>query len=329
MQVAQNIELFLNSLNQQNGEYYFKKGCDDDTTGPVHIQNNNWAIMAYSGLYESNKNKEYEQKLLENWDLSAEDDSAGDLYTSMQLYELYKLSQKYPNLLTVNDRKGLFRIINSVGSSLISAYVPRNDFAMIIATLSRASFLSSELNNELKFDMSPEVFQNADKLLDMAIERNSNENIILEKNNIKLREGQCWIELAKLKKFEMTNEVSILNESESFFNKLDLSSEFMNPKILDTSIPMNLLPCVEILLILDEKTGNKEYLDDARAILNAYLKYNWDIPQRQFCQGDYGILSKRLINTNPEGRKLMTDNAYFVYLFTQKGIKDYEFGWLK
>jgi hypothetical protein len=285
--------------------------------------------MAYSGLYESNKNKEYEQKLLENWDLSAEDDSAGDLYTSMQLYELYKLSQKYPNLLTVNDRKGLFRIINSVGSSLISAYVPRNDFAMIIATLSRASFLSSELNNELKFDMSPEVFQNADKLLDMAIERNSNENIILEKNNIKLREGQCWIELAKLKKFEMTNEVSILNESESFFNKLDLSSEFMNPKILDTSIPMNLLPCVEILLILDEKTGNKEYLDDARAILNAYLKYNWDIPQRQFCQGDYGILSKRLINTNPEGRKLMTDNAYFVYLFTQKGIKDYEFGWLK
>jgi hypothetical protein len=326
VQAAEKVASFISTMRKTDGSYYFSKECSSEKSGPEEIQNNNWAIMAYSALYDSTKKDVYKTRLLADWELSAADKSSGDLYTSFQLYQLYLLTDNYPTLLSQEDKEGLFRKVNSVGSSVITGYEPLEDYAMIIATLSRASFISSMILDETDDDSSPEVFQNAEDLLAKAEARA--ENTLLQKNSVSLKEGSCWIELAKLQKYELTGEESLLTESESYFESLDMDKEFENTVLLDNSIPMNLLPCAEALLILDEKTDNQEFVEDARAILQGYLKYSWDVFERRLCSGDGGILAKR-VTSNNDGRKVMTDNAYFTYLLSQEKIKDYEFKWLK
>jgi hypothetical protein len=327
IEVSENIELFISSMKDET--YYFSREvCDGQKLESTEVQGNNWAILAYSGLYDTTLRQKHLDSLIMNWDVSAEDKDSGDLYTSFQLYQLYLLAEKYP-ILDDMDKEGLKRKLTSVGSSLITGYEPLEDFAMIIATLSRESFISSDLIGERSKDNSPEVFENAKSLLSLSEERSKRETTLLEKDGAVLKEGQCWVELARLQEYQSTKKNETLVGVASYFDKLDLSSEFGDTVLLDRSIPMNLLPCAEALLILNQKTGDVSYLEDARAILGAYLRYNWDIPERKFCNGDFGILSKRLSALNPDGRKGMVDNAYFIYLFTREGIKDYSFAWMK
>ncbi len=325
LQAAEKVELFIRSMRKQDGNYYFAESCNDEKSGPEQVQNNNWAIMAYSALYDKTRKDVYKSRLISDWDISAADKTSASLYTSFQLYQLYLVSGKYP-ILTEIDREGLFRKITSVGSSAITGYEPGEDYAMIIATLSRASFMSSMIVEEKELDGSPEIYNNAEELLQKAKDRG--EIVLLEKNGVKFEEGSCWIELANLQKYDLTKENALLEESKEFFTNLDLSSEFDTPKLLDSSIPMNLLPCAEALLELHKRTGDGEFLTDARSILQAYLKYNWDIPERKFCSEDYGLLAKRL-TSDEDGRKIMTDNAYFIYLLSDENMQNYEFKWLK
>ncbi|MBD3204242.1 hypothetical protein GF327_08150 [Candidatus Woesearchaeota archaeon] len=320
IEAAEKIGLFLETMESQDS-YYWIKECSGQKTDNTQVQMNYWALMAYTGLYDSTNNEQYRQNVFSNWEKISKDDTGASIFLSHQLISFNK---KFRSHLDGENKAILDNKIEEMGYDLASGiYEPGPaDKAMIKSILARNAYLSLELSGK----KTKSILDKADQLLNSAVQDNQAQDVLFSEKNI--HEDDCWIKLAQLQKYRITNDETILANVRNYFDMVNFN-EISKTILLDNSIPMNILSCSEALIELNEITGDKKYLDDSKEILKAYLVNNWDMQENKICNSDYAVTSRRNSPNLKEDQlsKTFSENAYLIYLLTNEKIRHNTFEW--
>ncbi|MBN2367744.1 hypothetical protein JXC34_01900 [Candidatus Woesearchaeota archaeon] len=305
--IAEQTILFIESLEDSNGDYAIYMTCDD-TKEPFENQFalKSWAMLAYASLYDATGKEEYKGKIqgLEVELINLANEGTYSAALNAQLHNSFQMLKGKGILKHEND---FANMIAFLGLSQISSNPQDTQSVQGAAMISSAmsvialdeiylSPLSSELFNvgiEVnESSMDSDLATKAFNFMWAADHYSKSQN-----------KEQCWAQLAKYNLAE-SNE-NFKQEILDYFDH-DLKTTVMAENKVYS--PVELQPCAEVLIGLYEEEGNEEYLSKYTELTRYMLDTSYK---------DCGTKKAFTSVYNGDKRAYLADNAYEIYLLTK------------
>lgn len=291
--------LFVQNFKRTDGLYDYSYDCANSscTMDQTYTDETNaWPILAYAGLYQSTGNSAYLSVM--NGDLSnLEKYCTGSSCMEFiaQLVKAYKISGN-PEFLTFAKKMGDVLLSNNNETGIMIKGVEAQEFALLYEATSDQKYL-----NEAQFRL-------AESKADWGTGEDT--DVVFSSGNFSYYRYACWTELGQFEIAKATNNSTMMQDVQNFFVSANFASSYVNIEYLSA-----LQPCVETLLLLHNQTGNIQYYNEAKTVMQYTVTYRWDAPfdiAKKY-NGDGGYLYEFFSSNNT---KSITDASYMIYLLT-------------
>lgn len=342
LDIAKSVLPFLEQVPQKDDKLIYLQNCEGDTcqfAQDAFKQTRAWVVLAYVGLYNATNEKAYldkakaqMEKLLKNCDPNDPE----CLYIGVQGEALYRLTgdQKYLKYLENLDpgyvsqpSRVLQGMLNAIyARELVLAY--KHKLFDDLVAIYKAFYLV-----QLHLNEAP---------------------TLLRSNGVELKQTACWTYLANTEFYNVLNGIdeqkTIAKDMTAgklksllflkpqkvqtatfreFFDNFDFASFANENKDIYAVNLTELEPCAEALLNYYDATKEEKYKQKAVALLSYIVDRHWDSATSKKYDGDNAFVAQGCRSAQDgvacyKNLKILTDNAYAVYLFSR--VKNESFG---
>lgn len=322
---------FLESMPEKNGLIIYSKHCESGKCTPLtqaYPQSRAWIVLAYAGLYEATGDQKYLDEATQNMeDLLADCppySGADCQYIGVQAEKIYTLTK---NKEYLDYLKGLNEQLIPRGGG--------DDMLKAIAARELALAYKQGIYN------TPVQLVGALKILMLDIDEGG---VLLTHEGVELKRHSCWNQLAWTEFYKALdvrddNEVilsgmtvakikpQVLKQPTKFFDAINFETLSETSSVYTLTLT-ELEPCAEGLLDMYEITGDDAYKKKALALLGGILDRHWDSEYTKKYVGDNSFTAQGCREGDGEytcyrNNKILTDNAYAIYLYSR--LKDEKF----
>lgn len=304
---------FLTKMKRTDGKYDYSMNCTDAAgcvkNGDSYTQTGAWAVLTYAGLYKTTGDSQYLQRMngeatdLMNSCSGKEDECMWVLVQMIRAYNITKNQQYLTFVKSMADR--LMTNHDEENSSMLTGIESRQ-FALVYEITGDQKYLS-EANARLA--KSKAAWNSAIDSFNAPI-YNSSSFIFYR--------YACWTELAESKIALVSGDNQAKANVINFLKSANFESNYKTMEHLST-----LQPCIETLLNAYQQTGDKQYFDQAKFLMQYIVTYRWDSPISVATKynGDGAFLFEWFTGDNV---KTVTDTGYMIYLLSQMPNEQFE-----
>jgi len=321
-QIAEKTYGFLNTFvgkdNLPTKIYYCDQGCNkEDSEGiPQGIA---WSTLADASMYHLTKDEKYKTILNFKSDYlmnscAAESNKCWgtEIYSNIDscMYTVVQLHNTY----TITQRPDFKDFLSNVGDCASHDF---SGFPMLDAIVARQTILIYSIETVESRGLQRHLYLNSlsNYWLNESEAHRSVASLYYVGKDFEFRQGDCWIQNAKLEFYRATKDPRYLDDVELFFRQVGLA-EHLGQSSIPLMTAQDIAACTESLLDLHEITNRKEYADEAGSLTANLLSNYWDSPISPVYNGDGGFLT--IGKENPRNQKKISDNAYVIYVLSRQ-----------
>ncbi|MFH1054876.1 MAG: hypothetical protein V1744_02145 [Candidatus Altiarchaeota archaeon] len=319
-QIAESTYGFLQKLVDEDMPAVQSYDCKDGGCIPVDESRYTpqllaWSLLADSSMQKTKPNDLYLNRINTKMDYLMK--ACYDEVNNCRGYEIY-----------VNDATCIASIMQVYDAYSITKKPEHRDFLvgvgscstgatmslpMIEAIYSRESALISQIHPNVK--KVPYYSSRARLRLGWAESRLPQSLTHYQDGGFEFKQSACWVQLAKLELYKATGNESYLSQVKEFFGGAKLNEHLSGDPSLSLSV-QDIGSCSESLLNLYDITKDSAYKREAHSLSQYLLDRYWDSPYNGVVSADGGFFA--VPSNVQENRKLISDNAYIIYLFNRQ-----------
>tara|TARA_Y100000294_G_scaffold149852_1_gene146893 strand:- start:35 stop:1075 length:1041 start_codon:yes stop_codon:yes gene_type:complete len=305
LEIAEMSLNYIDSLRNPNGSYTYTSNCvpsecpfpPDLSFGTSHA----WVNYAYLGLYQASNDNSYFNKakneigLLHN---VCKDDAITCAWILPQVNDYYKITndQTTLNLITTTGEELL---LENPSEDIMSLGIEIRELAILYDLTKNDKYLTESVN---RLNQAENLFLSIGEIL-------------YSFNNIKFYSGSCFVELGRLELYKSTDDSKYLEDVITFIDNFNIGN-YMK----ELRFQQNMQSCTEVLLQLNELTGDVKYKTQAAKAMQYVITNLWDSSISKKYYGNEAFL----IGTN--GVNTITDTAYAIFSLTKLSNQKFEVG---
>ena len=312
-EIATKSSNFLTKMKRADGKYDYSMNCTDTggcvKKGDSYTQTGAWAVLAYAGLYKSTNDPNYLQKMNgEVTDLISSCNGKEDecLWILVQMIKAYNITKNSQYLTFVENLANRLMTNNDEENSSMLTGIESREFALVYELTGDQKYLN-EANVRLaksKVAWNPAI--------------DSFNALIYNSSSFTFYRYACWTELAESEIARASGDNQAKANVINFLKSANFESNYKTMEHLST-----LQPCIETLLNAYQQTGDRQYFDQAKFLMQYIITYRWDspIPVATKYNGDGAFLFEWFTGDNV---KTVTDTGYMMYLLSQMPNEQFE-----